>query len=684
MASTLKELYVKRSSIKGQITKFKNNLNTLGTKATLSSIEITSLSLKITKFESLATKFNDLQSETEVLNSGNLCLELDERESIECDFITNIATAKELLERQTQIDNEHRRNSVIINDTQCSLDHQDFGIKLPQILISKFDGAYFRWLEFRDTFENLIHKNNRLKNIYKKLLTKKNLLFFEVGKKFHYLLSYLEGDAARILSNFEVLSDNYEEAWKILCERYNNKRSLINQHLGSLFNIQKQNTESEKSLRFLVGHVSKILRALTSLGQPTDKWDTLIIYLVASKLDTDVLDSIHRNKFDGNQKYGQSNLRSNTNSQLKQERSSYTKSFTTTSEHKYSCIICNDGHKIYDCPIFKSKNIQERLVEVNKHNLCMNCLRHGHAVKDCRLGPCKTCKKRHNTLLHNPNPTVNNNLGQSEAVVNFSEHLSIQVILSTAIIKVCNTSTGISQQARALLDCGELGLHFTSINTLKIIGIGNSHSNNAAESCTVKIQSLCSPYNTKLSCLVLNEITSELPKAPIHKQLLKIPKHIQLADPTFDHPAPVDVLIGADLFWDLLGNEESSLSPSGPKLRSSKLGWLISGPVNSRYNLNNPVHINQIQSNHATTNATVNDLDNSLAKFWELENIPTKLFLSNNEQACEDHFMAQTYRLKTGRFCVKLPLIDSPDCLGDTYSIARKRLINLEKKRRGM
>ncbi|KAL0861062.1 hypothetical protein ABMA27_009574 [Loxostege sticticalis] len=706
MASTLKELYVKRSSIKGQITKFKNNLNTLATKATLSSIEITSLSLKITKFESLATKFDDLQSEIEVLNSENLCLELDERESIECDFITNIATAKELLERQTQIDNEHRRNSVVINDTQCSFDHQDFGIKLPQILISKFDGAYFRWLEFRDTFENLIHKNNRLKNI----------------QKFHYLLSYLEGDAARILSNFEVSSDNYEEAWKILCERYNNKRSLINQHLGSLFNIQKQNTESEKSLRFLVDHVSKNLRALTSLGQPTDKWDTLIIYLVASKLDSqtllkweeyrntledmptltqfhkfltdraDVLDSIHRNKFDGNQKYGQSNLRSNTNSQLKQERSSHTKSFTTTSEHKYSCIICNDGHKIYDCPIFKSKNIQERLVEVNKHNLCMNCLRHGHAVKDCRLGPCKTCKKRHNTLLHNPNPTVNNNLGQSEAVVNFSEHLSTQVILSTALIKVCNTSTGISQQARALLDCGsqssfmtkslkeKLGLHSTSINTLKIIGIGNSHSNNAAESCTVKIQSLCSPYNTKLSCLILNEITSELPKAPIHKQLLKIPKHIQLADPTFDHPAPVDVLIGADLFWDLLGNEESSLSPSGPKLRSSKLGWLISGPVNSRYNLNNPVHINQIQSNHATTNATVNDLDNSLAKFWELENIPTKSFLSNNEQACEDHFMAHTYRLKTGRFCVKLPLIDSPDCLGDTYSIARKRLINLEKK----
>lgn len=29
--------------------------------------------------------------------------------------------------------------------------HRELGLKLPQIKIAKFDGAYFRWLEFRDT-----------------------------------------------------------------------------------------------------------------------------------------------------------------------------------------------------------------------------------------------------------------------------------------------------------------------------------------------------------------------------------------------------------------------------------------------------------------------------------------------------------------------------------------------------
>lgn len=700
-----KELSTKRSSVKGQITKFKNYLNAISIKATLSCLETAELSLKLTKFESLSAKFEDLQSEIEVLNSDNLSFEIDERESVESDIIANLATAKVTLERQSQIENQQRRESLLLTDSQCFHGNHDVGIKLPQINISKFDGAYFRWLEFKDTFENLIHSNDRIKPI----------------QKFHYLLSYLEGDAARILSNFEVSTTNYEEAWKLLCDRYDNKRALINHHLNSLFNLQKLNSESEKSLRFIVDHVSKNLRALSSLGQPTDKWDTLIIFMVTSKLDSrtllkweeyrntfddmptltqfhkflidraDVVDSFNRNKLENIQKHFQSNQRPNHSTfQYKQNsHNSHTKSFATnTSEYKFSCIICNGDHRIYDCSMFKSKGIKDRLVDVNKHNLCVNCLRQGHTVKECRLGPCRECKRRHNTLLHDPNKSVSNHfVSQSDAVVNFSNPGYSQVILSTALIEVSNPITGKTQQARVLLDCGSqssfitkslqqsLQLNSNSIDTLKVIGIGNNHSNNVMESCIASIQSLCSPFKTNLSCLVLNELTSELPKAPINKYLLNIPKHFKLADPTFDRPASVDILIGADLFWDLLGNDECSLSPTGPKLRSSKLGWLLSGPVFSI----NPKH--NIQSNHAITiNSALNNIDNSLAKFWELEELPTKNYRSDNDKEYEEHFLVHTYRMETGRFCVRLPLIDNPDCLGDTYYLAKKRLLNLEKR----
>lgn len=243
---SLKELTTKRSSIKGQITKFKNYLDKLILQSTLSNVELTELSLKLGRFEGLSTKFDALQSEIEVLNSNNLDFEIDERDNIEQEIITNIVTAKNIIDQQNSIKDEDRRKSIF-QEAQCSLDHHNIGVKLPQIQISKFNGSYFHWLEFHDTFVNLVHKNEHITNIH----------------KFHYLISYLEGDAARIISNLEVSSANYAEAWELLCARYNNKRLLINQHLKSLFNIQSITRESERSLRFLVDHVTKNLRALS-------------------------------------------------------------------------------------------------------------------------------------------------------------------------------------------------------------------------------------------------------------------------------------------------------------------------------------------------------------------------------------------------------------------------------------
>ncbi|XP_059049918.1 uncharacterized protein LOC131844937 [Achroia grisella] len=266
--SSLKELLIKRSSIKGQITKFKNYLDKFGKLSEISTLEIAELTVRLSKFEALSAKFDIMQTQIEIINSENISSEIDERDDIEQDIIKNIALAKTFIKQydNLEIDDVNRRESV--SNVVC--DHQQLGFQLPQIQILKYSGSYFRWLEFKDTFLNLVHTNLRIPDIH----------------KFHYLISYLEGDAARIISNLEVCSANYKEAWKLLCDRYDNKRILINHHLDSLFNIQQLPKESEKSLRFLVDHVTKNLRALASLGQPTDYWDILIIYMLTSKLDT--------------------------------------------------------------------------------------------------------------------------------------------------------------------------------------------------------------------------------------------------------------------------------------------------------------------------------------------------------------------------------------------------------------
>ncbi|XP_049887028.1 uncharacterized protein LOC126381618 [Pectinophora gossypiella] len=74
-----------------------------------------------------------------------------------------------------------------------------------------------------------------------------------------------------------------------------------------------------------------------------------------------------------------------------------------------------------------------------------------------------------------------------------------------------------------------------------------------------------------------------------------------------------------------------------------------------------------------------------LKRFWELEAEPKlnkQQLLTQEEQACEDHFQATTRRDETGRYIVELPFRcpDPPCKFGNSRNIAMKRLFSLERK----
>ncbi|KAL4705717.1 hypothetical protein ACJJTC_019780 [Scirpophaga incertulas] len=101
----LQLLTVKRSSIKGRVTKFKNYLKTISAKESLSTIELGELTLKLSKFELLLTQFDELQGQIEILNYNALSEEIDERDDIEQIFITNITIAREIINKHKSICN---------------------------------------------------------------------------------------------------------------------------------------------------------------------------------------------------------------------------------------------------------------------------------------------------------------------------------------------------------------------------------------------------------------------------------------------------------------------------------------------------------------------------------------------------------------------------------------------------
>lgn len=144
-------------------------------------------------------------------------------------------------------------------------------VKLPIITLPDFDGSYDKWIEFRDTFESLIHKSVKLRNI----------------EKFHYLKTSIKLPSGQpnILNNFILSEANYENAWKAVKSRYNDTQQLKSDYFDSLFTLKKMTAETAPELRKVIDHFSTVY---TSLDQLEADYDDLRIHLALRKIDYEV------------------------------------------------------------------------------------------------------------------------------------------------------------------------------------------------------------------------------------------------------------------------------------------------------------------------------------------------------------------------------------------------------------
>lgn len=71
-------------------------------------------------------------------------------------------------------------------------------------------------------------------------------------KKFSYLLTYLEGTAARAISGFTLNEENYTLAVEILKERFGRKDVLVLAHINKITNLPIVERSSDlQALRIL-------------------------------------------------------------------------------------------------------------------------------------------------------------------------------------------------------------------------------------------------------------------------------------------------------------------------------------------------------------------------------------------------------------------------------------------------
>lgn len=111
------------------------------------------------------------------------------------------------------------------------------------------------------------------------------------------------------------------------------------------------------------------------------------------------------------------------------------------------------------------------------------------------------------------------------------------------------------------------------------------------------------------------------------------------------------------------------MEPELPVAQSTIFSWAIAGELNFR----NPNHFN------VNLHAEI-DIDQSIRKFWELEEVVCKSPYSHEENLCEKHFKENYSRHTNGRFIVRLPFKDTDMELGESKSKAFVRFQALERK----
>jgi hypothetical protein len=199
------------------------------------------------------------------------------------------------------------------------------------------------------------------------------------------------------------------------------------------------------------------------------------------------------------------------------------------------------------------------------------------------------------------------------------------VLLATAQIKVKDPK-GNFYTCCELLDCGsqsniitESPVRLALEQTRNQIPI--TCTNNATSvtnyNVNIEIMSMKNDYAWKLNCLVLPRITSKMPITDIDISTWKCPADVFLTDTDFNKPAPIDILLGAEIFSEILMSERYDCKGL-PVLRNTKLGYTPSGWLHHFY-------IKDYKRQCHSLLVQTESLHHLMERFWSTEEMNNKI-----------------------------------------------------------
>ncbi|GFW23582.1 DUF1758 domain-containing protein [Trichonephila clavipes] len=332
------------------------------------------------------------------------------------------------------------------------------------------------------------------------------------------------------------------------------------------------------------------------------------------------------------------------------------KKFVSNNKLRINCIRLQSGACMskYKCTVSGCKGLHHSLLH-ESDELCS-------AVKNHTVGESGT--------ETNSNPT--RFLGEPEiAVLTYGNKC---VLLNTFMI-FAKSADAYGIKLRGLLDnasticvmredtARKLGFKFMSAKQ-SITGI-NGITQSSKYSANIEVSNRDYTFARNVQFLLLPKITDAIPVSKLNISDLNIPASIELTDSNFRMPGKIDILIGSELFFEILNPEQHYLHGGNVILQNAKFGYLITDTLPQ----------SQQQANCCLLSEP--SLDITVKKFFELESLPDdskEITKSEEEIYCEEHFVSTCKRDKTGRFTVRLTITENAETLGYSKENTVKRL----------
>ncbi|XP_073949024.1 uncharacterized protein [Choristoneura fumiferana] len=497
-------------------------------------------------------------------------------------------------------------------------------IKLPPIDLPSFDGRTENWPIFYESFKSNIHNNDQLTD----------------SQRVQYLMGKLTHSALNITAGLVPTGETYSIIWDSLVNKYQDKRALGTYYLNNILDI-KPSSNSPSSLNSFIERYSATVAALKQLDIP-DLSDFFFLQCALRKTDQQTLQSFEMSVRD----------------------------VTIPSYEQYVTFMQS----------------QVKILERSGNNPSMNTPR--TAYKPAANTPAQPARTTYKAFVaSNDVPSSSSANNKTCVLCNNNDHLYTNASSSSTAHAPTASSGAACPRAQPAVplprepaaDAASIGRDprrpqpLAPVLIRRLTGVGLT-SRPIHGYVYFNIESRIYPNNKYyIHALVVDCITDQLPSHFIeyNEHDMAYLNNIPLADLTWNIPGCIDVVLGVQLFpYIYLGNRVDSGSCAPPAFLTA-FGYVLMGDYPCKSDPSNAISF---------TAHVLNDLESSLNQFWELEEIPFKRHLSPEETKCENLYTTSVSRNEEGRYTVALPFCKDSSELGNSRSVAHRRLLYLEKK----